>query len=262
MDIQAALYERVLIWAMDVDPDDCRKEIEWRRRRNPELSNRKLGRQMMLEYSLLSLGEGALTALASGPVLAIPAALVDTAFILRMAARLNGCMGLLANPEYFSDDRWRADAVALIGNDPVTQQGARRTALQVTNRVALQLASRAGVRRLIPVLGGIVGGAWNFLEIRALAARIFDYHFDDSVSDDPTPSPAAAHAPPAAMADQSESDSAPTPAPAEAAEPMQTAAAAPSSTKPRRTRGAASADDGATSASPRSRSGSRTRKSK
>jgi hypothetical protein len=183
MDIQAALYERVLIWAMDVDPDDCRKEIEWRRGRHPALNNRKLARRMMMEYSMISLGEGALTALASGPFLAIPAALVDTAFILRMAARLNGCIGLLANPQYFADEAWRADTVALIGNDPVAQQGARRTALQVTNRVALQLATRAGVRRLIPVLGGLVGGAWNFLEVRTLAARIFDYHFDSTVSD-------------------------------------------------------------------------------
>ncbi len=254
MDIQAALYERVLIWAMDVDPDDCRQEIEWRRGRNPQLSQRQLGRQMMLEYSLLSLGEGALTAMASGPFLAIPAALVDTAFILRMAARLNGCIGLLSNPDYFSDDRWRADAVALIGNDPVAQQGARRTVLQVTNRVALQLASRAGVRRLIPVLGGIVGGAWNFLEIRALAARIFDYHFDDSVADDTPSSVTEGDEVAPQLTQQSAPRPTPNPAPVVEAGPVAPDAATTGPAKRRTTKRKANADESATGSSSRSRS--------
>lgn len=187
MNLQQSVYNRVIEWAMDVDPADCRREIAWRRSRFPNALPRELAKGMLTEYSLISLAEGALTALATGPLFAIPAALVDAAFMMRAAARLNGCIGLMANPDYFSNDAWRADVTTIIGDKPVAEQTIRRTAINVANRTLRQVITQRSVARFVPFVGGIVGGVWNFWELKRLGKRIFAYHFDDTLATHPWP---------------------------------------------------------------------------
>ena len=181
MNLQQTLYDRIIEWAMDVDPADCRREIAWRRRRFPNARPRELAKGMLNEYSLASLAEGTLTALATGPLLAVPAAMVDAAFIMRAAARLNGCIGLMANPDYFATDAWRADVTTIIGDKPVAEQTMRRTAINVVNRTVVQVVTKRSVARFVPIVGGVVGGVWNFWELNRLGKRIFSYHFDDTL---------------------------------------------------------------------------------
>jgi hypothetical protein len=187
MNLQQTVYNRVIEWAMDVDPADCRREIAWRRKRFPNAQPRELAKSMLTEYSLVSLAEGTLTALATGPIFAVPAAMVDAAFIMRAAARLNGCIGLMANPDYFATNAWRADVTTIIGDKPVAEQTIRRTAINVANRTLVQVVTSRSAARFIPFVGGIVGGVWNFWELNRLGKRIFAYHFDDTLASHPWP---------------------------------------------------------------------------
>ena len=217
MNLQQTLYNRVIEWAMDVDPADCRREIAWRRGRFPNASPRELAKSMLTEYSLVSLAEGTLTAMATGPIFAVPAALVDAAFMMRAAARLNGCIGLMANPEYFATDAWRADVTTIIGDKPVAEQTIRRTAINVANRTLVQVVTQRSVARFIPFVGGIVGGVWNFWELKRLGKRIFAYHFDDTLPNHPWPDDVTPHEESATWTDLTEANSdAPLSGPAEA----------------------------------------------
>ena len=207
MNLQQTLYNRVIEWAMDVDPTDCRREIAWRRGRFPNASPRELAKSMLSEYSLVSLAEGTLTAMATGPIFAVPAALVDAAFMMRAAARLNGCIGLMANPHYFATDAWRADVTTIIGDKPVAEQTIRRTAINVANRTLVQVVTQRSAARFIPFVGGIVGGVWNFWELRRLGKRIFAYHFDDTLPNHPWPDDVTLHEESATWTDLTDANS-------------------------------------------------------
>ena len=49
-----------------------------------------------------------------------------------------------------------------------------------------QLTQRAIITKTVPIIGGAIGGAWNYTEIRMVGKRAIAYHFDDQT---PEPGP-------------------------------------------------------------------------
>jgi len=176
---QKSLYDKVLSHAIEVNPVRVRAASLRHRDAAPEQTEREIAERLVQRYAAIAFVEGALTTLASGPALALPAGLFDAAFLMRASSRLNGLTGHLADPSYLDTDDWKADVLTIVGDTPVAHQALRRSVVQMVHRVGVRVASRRIAARALPVVGGLVGGAWNYLEMRQLGRRFVEYHFGD-----------------------------------------------------------------------------------
>lgn len=173
------LYDKALEWALDIDEDACRREITKLREKYPGESERELAERLVRRYALIAFGEGALTGALGGPLTALPAALFDSAFVMRASARLNGATGELAEGGYLGDDdAWRADVVTMVGDKAVAQQAMRRTAVRAVQKFTARVGART-MTKLVPVVGAAVGGVWNYMEVRQLGRTFVRYHFTE-----------------------------------------------------------------------------------
>lgn len=180
--IQTRLYDFVIERALAVDPAAVHKELAWRQQRHPDETPLQLAERAVREYAMGGFVEGAATAMFTGPIFAVPAAVADAGMLMYAAARLNAIVGTLAEPTFMELPEWQAQVQLIVGDKPVATQTLRRTALTAVRSASTRLLTR-GFTRMIPVIGGLVGGTWNALELRSLGRQMLKYHF-------PSPGPA------------------------------------------------------------------------
>jgi len=193
---------RLLRFALRVNQGRCLRMTRELRRAYPDATDRELAERLVAMQARRGALAGFLAGLATNPILAVPAAVADVAALLRFYATLSATVGCLANPDYFNEPGWEADAlVMLAGRRAVSRvlqglavEGVKRTSHELLKRQAraavgravgrgapawlgAKITQRALVGKLVPVLGGLVGGAWNYLELRAVGRRIVRYHF-------------------------------------------------------------------------------------
>lgn len=194
---------RLLLWALRVDQARCLRVTRRLRRAHPEATDRELAELLIATYARRGAVAGFVAGLATNPVLALPSAVADVAALLRFYANLSACVGCLASPDYFSEPDWEADAlVMLVGRRAVSRvmqgvavEGVKRASRELLRRqvgaamvrvlqrgapawLATKVTQRALASKLVPVVGGLVGGAWNYLELRSVGRRLVRYHFD------------------------------------------------------------------------------------
>jgi hypothetical protein len=138
---------------------------------------------------------------------AAPSAIVDVGFVLRFYAGMTAVIGYLANPGYFEDPHWKADALLMLAGPKAVSRllheagviGGKQTSkvlikkylskglLQAVKRLILKwfgkkVTQRAIITKTVPVVGGLIGGSWNYVEMRAVGKRIMRYHFDNELA--------------------------------------------------------------------------------
>jgi hypothetical protein len=177
MNLQSVIADRVVDWATDVDLDACAREVAALRAKHPDLPPREAGRRLLRRYQRWAAGGGALTAMASGPVVAGPAAVLEAGAIMWVAARMHACLGLLADPDFADDPDRRAFIKHAVGTTRLATGGIRRTAIGGATRLAARFAVGRAAVRLVPLAGGIVGGIWTWVEVQRLGQRYLDHFF-------------------------------------------------------------------------------------
>jgi hypothetical protein len=201
-DEKQALLARGLVWAMDVDPEACATSVRRLRAAHPEETPRQLARRLIVSRARKAAAEGFVTGLPSNPFVAAPAAVADLIYLLRVLGQLTAEVGLLADEAYFADPAWRDDALLIFGGRAAVAQALKvaavtgvesssksqlkkkltRSGFKTLRKVVLKYfgkkLTQRGLTRLVPVLGGVIGGTWNLAEVKIFGRRIVAYQFD------------------------------------------------------------------------------------
>lgn len=193
-----------LKWAISVNPDDIRAYVAKKREAHADTSNRDLADSIVATYATRAGAVGFATGLGTNPFVMFGSALGDMAIILRMYSFLTAAVGYLSDPKYFEDPDWEDDALLMMAGPKAisramqvagvelgkqTTKRAIKTylskgVLQAVKRLVLKWFGKKVTQKMIltkaiPVVGGIVGGAWNYAELRIVGRRIVAYHFDE-----------------------------------------------------------------------------------
>jgi len=204
----------LLRFALRVDQARCLRITQELRRSHPDATDRELAHKLVAFYARRGAVAGFLSGLATNPFLALPAAVADVAALLRFYANLSATVGCLADPDYFDEPGWEADALVMLAGrravsrvlQGVAVEGVKRTSHDLlqrqaraavvralgqgaAGRVGTKITQRALVAKLVPILGGLVGGAWNYLEMRSVGRRIVRFHFGAAPAKAPRANP-------------------------------------------------------------------------
>lgn len=194
--------EDAILAALDVDVPGCGAAVEALRRHHAGDSPRELAERVFSRQAWRAAVVGAATGFPGSLPVAVPAAAVDVAAVLHMELVAAAKVALIFNPRFFDDPgaKWRLLApvigaslasqllreVGLQGAREVTRHAAQRVLQQRSMRVARRaifkvfgkrVSGRAVATRSVPVVGGVIGAAWNFTELHVVGRRVIA-HFE------------------------------------------------------------------------------------
>jgi hypothetical protein len=191
-----------LDWAMNVSPEDCMVTVHALRAAHPDDTRRELAQRAISTRARRAAAQGFFTGLPSNPFVAAPAAVADLLSTLALYGRLSAEVGLISNDDYFSRPDWKEDALLLFAGRVAVSQAMKDAALagaQVATKEKLKghltdaalktlkksvltyfgkKLTQRGLINLVPVLGGVVGGAWSHREASLFGRRLLAWHFD------------------------------------------------------------------------------------
>ena len=211
----ANLIERATKWALDlslhVDREQALGDVRSVRAKYPGASRAVHADQLIARARWKAAAVGIATGMPSNPWVAGGAAVTDVAFLLRIEVALAARIALLFD-ETFLDDaeppyellvpilggRFAAEVareVAIRGGMGVTRSLIRKYiskgVLDAIKRLALRylglkITQRMLITKVIPVVGGVIGGGWNFGEVGLVGHRVVHY-FEDKPSEENQP---------------------------------------------------------------------------
>lgn len=191
---------KVLSWVVQVDPDAARQAVSELRTKYPEASNRDLARKFFSGARWKATATGVVTGLPTNPLAAAPAALLDVGTVLRIEANAVSRVALTFDEHFFAEENaeWEL-LVPLFGFDAVSQvarEAGMRAGMAVTRQMirtylskgtlkafqkvmlkylGIKVTQRAVITKTLPVVGGLIGGGWNFAELTLLRNRSIAY---------------------------------------------------------------------------------------
>ncbi len=196
-DNKPGLIERVLELALRVDREKERAYV-WKLREH--WSSEEPGRvadRLIRRAKWWGAGWGVATGLPANPWVVVPAAMTDAGAVLRIEAKLAVRIGLLYDPKCLDDEEppyellipifgVRAGSeflreMSVRGAMGVTRAAIRKhlskQTLAAFKRImlkyfGLKVTQRVVVKGTLPVVGGFVGGIWNYREVSAIGKRV------------------------------------------------------------------------------------------
>ena len=142
---------------------------------------------------------GALTGLPSNPLVALPAAIADTAAMIRIQVHVAARVALLFDENYLASDDLPYELMLPVMGQVESanlREPAAHGSAGVTRRLVRNVLSKESLRRLkgimlkyfgakvtqralvtktLPLIGGVIGGTWNYVELRIVAQRSYVY---------------------------------------------------------------------------------------
>jgi hypothetical protein len=191
---------KVLSWVVDVDAEAARGAVTLLRRKYPNVSNDELARKFFSGARWKATATGVATGLPANPWASVPAALVDVGAVLRIEATAASRVAVAFDDQFFTEENaeWEL-LVPLFGFDVASQvarEAGVRAGMAVTRQMirtylskgtlkafqrlmlkylGIKVTQRAVITKTLPVVGGIIGGAWNFGEVTLLRNRCITY---------------------------------------------------------------------------------------
>jgi uncharacterized protein (DUF697 family) len=160
-------------------------------------------RRLVRQSAWKAAASGMVTGFPASPWLSLPIALADTAAIVRVEAHLVARIALLFDEGYLAGDELPYELmVPILGGELASdflRELGKKSTLGVTRRVlrtvltketvrqlrrlgvryfGLKVTERALVTKSLPLLGSVVGGSWNYVELQLVGRRAHDYFAD------------------------------------------------------------------------------------
>jgi hypothetical protein len=136
----------------------------------------------------------------------VPAAVVDVATVLRVEVNAAAKTALLFDPTFFDDPdaAWEL-LIPILGLNAVSQalrtlgvkggMGVSRQVIRtyltketlrqfkriVLKYFGIKVGQRALITKALPIIGGLIGGTWNFVEVRLMGRRTIAYFSDRAI---------------------------------------------------------------------------------
>ena len=192
--------EKAIGWALSVDGPAIQAEVTGLRSEQPEASPEELARNLFARQSWKAAAVGFGSGLPANLAAAIPLAIVDAATVLRLevvaAAKVATIYepGFLDNPEapwelllpiFGADVASQAlKEMGVQGGKQVTKQVIRKYLSKETLKAferfmlkyfGMKVTQKGVLTKTLPVVGGLIGGIWNLVEVRLLGNRVIAY---------------------------------------------------------------------------------------
>ncbi len=196
--------QRAVDWAVTVDSDEMKERVARLRTQYPHWNRRQLADKLIERSKWWAASVGALTGLPGTVLVAVPAVVGNVALLLRREVELAAQIGLLFDPNFLDGDEPHYELLvpvvgqhmisqalretAVLGTMGVTRTFIRENLAKQTLREFKKLVSRwFGVRvtqpqviaRVVPFVGAVVGGGWNYLEMQRVGKRAYAYFKDE-----------------------------------------------------------------------------------
>jgi hypothetical protein len=176
----AARANRVARWVM-ADPASLEAMAARARAEVPGGDDEAVARRLIARFARRGALIGFVSGLPSNPVMAFPLAAVDTSATAKICADMAATLEGIADPDGLGDRQAR-DGVPQANPAAVASfliRGLKnRSVPQALTRAAVRWAAtrtakRAVLTRMVPVVGGLLGAAWNYAEIQAEGRRLY-----------------------------------------------------------------------------------------
>jgi hypothetical protein len=182
----------------------CRQSAERLRREHPAETPEQLARRAIRSARRSAAAAGAATGAVANPIVMIPAALADMAFVLRIEGAMSGTVAALFDPVSLTDESLRADVVSILFPGAVSQalrqvgirvgeqMGQRlsagvvrqflskdvaRSAMRMATRhLGFELTRKAVLEKTAPLVGAGIGAGWNWVEVGVVGGRALHYY--------------------------------------------------------------------------------------
>jgi hypothetical protein len=184
--------------AVKVDEDACRDLIDRTSQQNGA-GGRVLAEEVVERVARRGALQGMLTGVASIPPFGLVMAIVDTRRMTELRAMMTAAVATAAQPTFFSGPEWQDEVLDVMtgqqghdgadvaevakragrvfARDFVSRQGRRLTQRWMNRWLAKRVAKRFLTIRLVPLAGGAVGAAWNYIELRRDGERIVRHYY-------------------------------------------------------------------------------------
>jgi hypothetical protein len=191
---------RIIDWALEFDQAELRWEHREFVRSYRKESREHLARRLIAGTSWKTGGIGVAAGIPASPFSAVPASVADVAVCLRMEARMVARIALLFNERYFEARYARYEVLIPMLGEHFERQFRARCARQGTTQTAgsgfrqllthellselkqsaltyvlAMIAERAVVANSLPIIGGVIGGSWNFVQTHVVGWRSYKY---------------------------------------------------------------------------------------
>jgi hypothetical protein len=182
----------------------CLETARRLRSEHPSETPEQLARRAIRSARRSAAAAGAATGAVANPLVMIPAALADMAFVLRIEGALAGTLAALLDPHSLTDQDLRADVVSILFPGAVSQalrqvgirvgeqvgqrlsagivreflsKDVARTAMRmVTRHLGMELTRKAVLEKTAPLVGAGIGAGWNWVEVGVVGERALQYY--------------------------------------------------------------------------------------
>jgi hypothetical protein len=200
MSVDARKVEKAVRWAVAVDSSETKAFVQGLRARYPGKDNRTLAKKIYSRTAWKGASVGLVAGLPANLVVAIPAAVLDAAVVLRMEVTAAGRVAVIYEPTFLDDDDAPWELLAPIFGMDVVSQALRELGVKAGQQVTKQLIKKylsketlkqfqrimlkvfgmkvlqkAVVAKTVPIVGGLIGGTWNFVEVHLQGRRVIKY---------------------------------------------------------------------------------------
>lgn len=190
-----------LISALLPSPEDCRTRAASIRAANPGLESTALVMKAIKTAKSWAAGVGAASGVVANPLAMLPAASAEIGYVLRAEAALTGVIAALLDPPSLDDpEAFSADILSVVFPGAVSQalrelgvkagqattrtlirkyvsKGVLRAIIKFAARwLGIKLTQKAILTKAIPLVGALIGGAWNWIEVERIGRRAMAYY--------------------------------------------------------------------------------------
>lgn len=192
--------EQAIRWAISVDRGQIKATVEQLRKHYPKKGNREIAKTIYTRSAWKGAALGAISGLPANLFVAIPAALAEAVTLLRMEVVAASKVAVIYDPAFLDDDdaAWEL-LVPILGMDAASQalreagvlagqqvtkqlirkylsKGALKQFQKIMLKVfGLKVAQKAILAKTVPIVGALIGGTWNFVEVHLQGKRVIKY---------------------------------------------------------------------------------------
>lgn len=195
-----------LEWVVDIDPPAIIASVEAERVKSPNSSNRKLADAAFSRARWKATATGIATGLPANPWVAVPAATLDVATTLKLEVLAAARVAVIYDKSFFEDQ----DAVwellipifgINVGSQAFRQlgirggMGATRAAIRkylsketlkqfqklMLKYFGIKITQKGVITKTLPIVGGVIGGTWNFIEVGRIKNRTIEYFEENAL---------------------------------------------------------------------------------
>ncbi|KLD96837.1 hypothetical protein [Aliarcobacter butzleri] len=197
---------KALEWVVEIDPPAIIASVKAEREKNPKASNKKLAEKSFSAARWKATSTGVVTGLPANPWAAVPAATADVAVTLRIEVLAVARVAIIYDENFFDDEdaKWEL-LIPIFGLNVGSQfsrelgirggMGVTRVAIKkylsketlkqfkkiMLKYFGIKVTQKGVITKTLPIVGGLIGGGWNYIEVGQIRKRTISYFEDKEI---------------------------------------------------------------------------------